>query len=563
MPLLSEFHTRYSLFLKPDYVQMEAIDFLTGKEKLPPKSWQELGEVTDPSACLSLLTQAVITAHKDYSRVGRRRDAGLLEALRRLEQHYIRQYDDFMSPLCLNPVIPDISMFPEGSWALSFKFRLKKPYISKDDSDFYIIDNPIRKEWVFKLPYIAASQWKGALRAAMVKKLVDEAESLSDKKFAEKRFHLSLLFGDEKGGDDGELTGLAEYLDNVKLSYIIWDEIPRNDKGKFIEFLNENFYINWISSATIAKREDGKTLEFSYEKHSLTMRLDNDMNKAVLTIDNKKTHEFLVKKENEKVCLLIPYAGCRYRKKIRQFFRQCSPIKDEYPIPKHAGWLHCYPTYFTNIGLEVINPHDRETGAGAQPIYFECVPTGAKGELMLLYVPLYCKREDGKEIEIQENNYLRFFIEGLKAMMTQYGFGAKTSNGFGVAENNIEKGNLILNAKGIETSIHNKKSEHEIPEEFSKYLIEDGTVKKELCTSDGKLLSTDQFVKSDLKGEISLKKFRNFRRWYNDYIKKNKNIHYINLTDGLHRVEFDDFDQLLRHVDILLQNIKGSEDSNC
>jgi hypothetical protein len=73
MATISEFHARYSLYQKPDYAQMEAIDFLTGKEKQPPKSWQELSEVSDPSARLSLLTQAIITAYKDYSRVGRRR----------------------------------------------------------------------------------------------------------------------------------------------------------------------------------------------------------------------------------------------------------------------------------------------------------------------------------------------------------------------------------------------------------------------------------------------------------------------------------------------------------
>lgn len=394
-----EFHARYSMLLKPDHVQKETIDFLTGKEKQPPKSWQELGEVTDPSARLMLLTQAVITAYKDYARVGRRRDAGLLEALRMLEQHYIKQYDDFLIPLCINPVIPDISIFPEGSWAISFKFRLKKPYISKDDTDFYIIDNPIRKEWVFKLPYIAASQWKGALRAAMVKKLEEISD---DDEFAERRFYLTLLFGDEKGEAFGENNeSLAGYLDRVK----------------------------------------------SYKAAKL------------------------------------------YREKVCTFF-QCK--KDE-SLPSHSGDLYFYPTYFKQIGIEVINPHNRETGVGTQPIYFESVPSGATGEFMLLYVPLYCK---GKEKKDQETHYLRFVVEGIKAMMTQYGFGAKTSSGFGVVEDNIEHGGLVFNSRVIDTSMKKKEPEHDIPEEYAKYLKEDGTVKKELCASDGKLLNNDQFFNS-------------------------------------------------------------------
>lgn len=464
MPSLSDFHARYSLLTKPDHVQMEAIDFLTGKDKQPPKSWQELAEVTDPSARLALLSHAIMTAHKDYARVGRRRDAGLLEALKMLEQHYIKQYDDFLIPLCINPVVPDISIFPEGSWAISFKFRLKKPYISKDDTDFYIIDNPIRKEWVFKLPYIAASQWKGALRAAMVKQLVEISD---DKEFAKRRFYLTLLFGDEKGESLGENNeSLAGYLDRVK-----------SDK-----------------------------------------------------------------------------AAKLYREKVCTFFK-CK--KDESP-PGHSGDLYFYPTYFKKIGIEVINPHNRETVVGTQPIYFESVPSGEKGEFMLLYVPLYYK---GKED--QETNYLRFVVEGIKAMMTQYGFGAKTSSGFGVVENNIEHGGLVINTKEIDAPLNNKEPENDIPEEYTKYLKEDGTVKGELCASDGKLLSTTEYAQLDAKKEMGLKKFKDFKRWYNDYIEKKKSIKNKSFADDLYNVEYDDFDQLSKQADVLLQNIQGSEDSNC
>jgi CRISPR-associated protein Cmr2 len=56
---------------------------------------------------------------------------------------------------------------PQYSFLLQFKFVLDKPYISRDEQDFYIIDNPIRKDKVFGLPYIAPSSWKGSLRAAL------------------------------------------------------------------------------------------------------------------------------------------------------------------------------------------------------------------------------------------------------------------------------------------------------------------------------------------------------------------------------------------------------------
>ncbi len=469
MPSVSEFHARYSLYLKPDFAQMEGIDFLTGKEKQPPKSWQELGEVSDPSARLSLLTQAIITAYKDYSRVGRRRDAGLLGSLGRLEQHYIEQYNNFLSPLCLNPVIPDISMFPQGSWAVSFNFKLKKPYISRDDTDFYIIDNPIRKEWVFRLPYIAASQWKGALRAAMVKLLVEKADSLSDEEFAEMRFRLTLLFGDEKGEGFDSINGLAGYLDC---------------------------------------------------------------------------------KKSEK-------ASERYREKVREYYN----IKEDKPFPHHAGCIHFYPTYFTRIGLEVINPHNRETGAGAQPIYFECVPTGAEGTFVLLYAPLHCTVKDVDDKKNHSIIDLQLVVDGISTLMTQFGFGAKTSGGFGLAEENVSGGFIALGVDDISVSSNEPCQKYEIPEKFKKYLNDDGTVNAEFCGSgESGLLSNKEFgEKKKTKGWNSTE-FQEFKNWYkahgNEIVKEKRGMRRDGRRKGL---EFKNFEELKNTINSLDKKIIGED----
>ncbi len=468
--MISEFHARYSLYLKPDFAQMEAIDFLTEKEKQPPKSWQELGEVSDPSARLALLAHAIKTAYKDYSRVGRRGEAGLIKMLGMLEQNYIEQYNNFLSPLSLNPVIPDISMFPQGSWAVSFNFKLKKPYISRDDTDFYIIDNPIRKEWVFRLPYIAASQWKGALRAAMVKLLVEKADSLSDEEFAEMRFRLTLLFGDEKGEGFDSINGLAGYLDC---------------------------------------------------------------------------------KKSEK-------ASERYREKVREYYN----IKEDKPFPHHVGCMHFYPTYFTRIGLEVINPHDRETGAGAQPIYFECVPHDTDGVFVLLYLPLHRTGKDREETKKYAIDDLQIVVDGICAMMTQYGFGAKTSSGFGLAEENVEEGRLVLSADSIEKSLSNKKPVTEIPEEFLKYLNDDGTVKQEFRSSrEEGLLSNKEFGERKQAGGGNFSEFKKFRDWYKVLGKGWSKFVQSKSSTGFSGWEFKSFDELRDSIKSLAQNIKGRDDS--
>ncbi len=61
----------------------------------------------------------------------------------------------------------DLNIFPAYSFVVQFTFILAQPYISRDEQDFYIIDNPIRKDNLFGLPYVASTSWKGSLRAAL------------------------------------------------------------------------------------------------------------------------------------------------------------------------------------------------------------------------------------------------------------------------------------------------------------------------------------------------------------------------------------------------------------
>jgi len=256
----------------------------------------------------------------------------------------------------VSPPLPDLSSFTPGSWAVRVTFTLRKPYLSKDDTDFYILDNPVKKEWVFKVPYVAPSQWKGALRAAMVRQLVEWWGSLNDgdrdpEEFARRRFRLFRLFGDEKGEEPGAVKGLAAYLD-----------------------------------------ESGG-----------------------------------------------PEAAEHFRRMVRASFN----IPEDKPIPNFRGRLHFYPTFFDRIGLEVINPHPRDTGAGKQPIYFECVPAGTPGVFTLLYVPLDAGPKDEATIKAD----LAAVARGIRAMLTEYGFGAKTSSGYGVAD--VNEKTITINANGI------------------------------------------------------------------------------------------------------------------
>ena len=257
------------------------------------------------------------------------------------------------------PALPDLSLFPPGTWAIQVTFTLRKPYISRDDVDFYILDNPVKKEWVFKVPYMAPSQWKGALRAAMIRELTIQLQEIriNEADFVKRRLQLYRLFGNEK-------DGTAEFL-NRTLTFFRVGPLPQD-------------------------ANDEETQE-EWKK-----RVKQEMETVA-----------------EEFVNLLKEKG--YRRGDNEGFQ---------------GRLRFYATFFDKIGMEVINPHDRETGAGKHPIYFECVPAETSGVFTLLYVPIGGGPKDEETCKAD----LEAVAQGIRAMLTTYGFGAKTSSGYGVAD---------------------------------------------------------------------------------------------------------------------------------
>lgn len=239
------------------------------------------------------------------------------------------------------PTPPELGQLPSGSLFLQCTFRLAKPYLSRDDEPLYIVDNPLRKDKVFKVPFISATGWKGLLRGTMMLTLAEEAADLHEHVFVEQRLQLTRLFGNEKEVElaDEEEERWQSFLDARK---------PRA-RGRYREFLRE---------AT------------------------------------------------------------------RTGFR--------------TGRLQCYPTFFDRMDLEVLNPHGRATRAGTQPLVFECVPIGARGTFSLLYVPFDLAGED-REVWLSDLKAdLPLLAEAISRLLLRYGFSAKRTSGFGLAEDVVQ-----------------------------------------------------------------------------------------------------------------------------
>lgn len=245
---------------------------------------------------------------------------------------------EWLEPLGLWTPSPDFTCLPLHSAFWQLEFTLTRPYFSRDNDSLHVSDNPLFKDRVFKVPMVASTSWKGSLRAAATRRLVQSwAREGKVETLAHQRLRLTLLFGDEKGEEPGHLTDVARYLAERSVEA---DRLYR-------QLLIEHFA--WGESA----------------------------------------------------------------------------------LPHHAGRLYFYPTYFEWLGLEVINPHERRTRAGSQPIDFETVPAGATGVFSLLYVPFDRIGRDEAETRAEVAADLVLVAEALQAMLTAYGFGAKTSSGFG------------------------------------------------------------------------------------------------------------------------------------
>lgn len=102
-------------------------------------------------------------------------------------------------------------------------------------------------------------------------------------------------------------------LDYAKKKYLfIWDEVPGNDSGRVIEFLKENFRIDWVERAKIEKIDEGRTIKVSTGNNSLLLILNNNKNEVSLKIDDVRTDEFIANMKNGKLNIYKKQKNCTY-----------------------------------------------------------------------------------------------------------------------------------------------------------------------------------------------------------------------------------------------------------
>jgi CRISPR-associated protein Cmr2 len=94
---------------------------------------------------------------------------------------------------------------------IEVEFKLETQFYSKDDRPFHVLDNPINKDWIFGIPYISASTWKGALRWAY--RMEDDLiEKLGQSQKIIDSHEIIHLFGNEKEETTNFLQGALRFF---------------------------------------------------------------------------------------------------------------------------------------------------------------------------------------------------------------------------------------------------------------------------------------------------------------------------------------------------------------
>ena len=110
-----------------------------------------------------------------------------------------------------------------------------------------------------------------------------------------------------------------------------WDNVPGKENGKLIEYLEQNYGVDWVRTAKIEKI-DNNEIRIATEKNFLSLKLNNENTKIILTINKVRTDEFIVKTENSKLNI---YKDTEQEKKD---IRQGVKVKDiSYPYSLLGG----------------------------------------------------------------------------------------------------------------------------------------------------------------------------------------------------------------------------------
>ena len=283
------------------------------------------------------------------------------------------------------PSKEDLQNLPENSILIKISFTLKKPYTSKDEGEFHIIE----EDFLFR--------WKDR------KRIKDEMNG---------RYRLRLDERDIKIEDNR-----IEFKNG---------KIVKDDKFATV-FINDK-----LVDLLIVKKNN----VYSSKVFVNPIVRDKFTGRPMVRPSTWKGHLRFATR-------MVEWNKGNKEKIIRRLFGNES--RDDKAL---KGRLYFFPTFFEDKAEKgVITPLDRKTRTpvkGKAPISIEVMKPDSDGEFYLLYIP-YPKGRDFKEEQIKED--LMFLAKSLKLMFYTYGFSAKKTSGFGVVKEKLNEGRILIKSE--------------------------------------------------------------------------------------------------------------------
>ncbi|MCK4689033.1 MAG: HEAT repeat domain-containing protein, partial [Candidatus Marinimicrobia bacterium] len=125
------------------------------------------------------------------------------------------------------------------------------------------------------------------------------------------------------------LFSFSGYAKPISETFISWDNVPGDDNEKLLNFLKDEFDIDWAENAEISKSNDGTTINISKDENSVEIMMGAKKEKATLKISDGRTHDLKVKKENGKLNIYSLGISKKEKKyaKIVAKGTECNPRK--------------------------------------------------------------------------------------------------------------------------------------------------------------------------------------------------------------------------------------------
>ncbi|MDW7679649.1 MAG: RAMP superfamily CRISPR-associated protein [bacterium] len=116
-------------------------------------------------------------------------------------------------------------------------------------------------------------------------------------------------------------------------------------------------------------------------------------------------------------------------------------------IPNTAGCLYTYPTIFSNLEVELINPHDSVRRVGTQPIHLEMIPAGSTGLFRVFYLLNRPVMVRGEVINDAAKKDFEAMLKTIQLLFLELGISSKRTSGHGSVRNEFpqRKGRIVDN----------------------------------------------------------------------------------------------------------------------